>query len=57
MLLVPNIRCQRSPICELDLYQYAYHTEEEFAARNLHMDKVCEAYPRRGWIILWEEVG
>lgn len=36
MLLVPNLRYQRSPICELDLCQYAYHTEEEFAARNVH---------------------
>lgn len=34
LLLVPNLRCRRSPISELDLCQYTYHTEEEFAVGN-----------------------
>lgn len=36
MLLVSNLGCQRSPICELDLCQYTYHTQKEFAVRNIH---------------------
>lgn len=36
LLLVANLRCQRSPISELDLCQYTYRTEEEFAVGNFH---------------------